>query len=303
MAVLLLAVVMDLALGDPANRWHPVAWIGGLLSAGRRRAPRARPAALLAYGALLVLGTAGAAAGVAAIAGRLTEPWSWAGVIVQAWLLKCTFALRSLFTAVGAVSTHLHDGELGRARADLACHLVGRPTADLDAAHAASAAVESLAENLTDSLVAPLCFFLVGGLPAAWAYRAVNTADAMMGYREGDLEHLGKVAARADDALNFLPARLAAIALVGGAALAGASAAGAWRTMRADGGRTASPNAGWTMAAMAGALGVTLEKRAHYRLGMGPAPDPTALRRAMKVGACAAALCLTAALVVSAVFA
>jgi adenosylcobinamide-phosphate synthase len=134
-------------------------------------------------------------------------------------------------------------------------------------------------------------------MPAAFVYRAVNTADAMIGYREGLLEQLGWAAARLDDLLNLLPSRLAAIAVVGGAALARASAAGAWRTWRRDGARTASPNAGQTMAAMAGALGVTLEKRAHYRLGTGGPPDATAIDRSVRVFAAAAGLALVGALV------
>jgi adenosylcobinamide-phosphate synthase len=181
---------------------------------------------------------------------------------------------------------------------------VSRETADLDRGAVASAAVESLAENLTDGFVAPVCFYVLGalvggvgaGLAFAWAYRAVNTADAMIGYRRDELEYLGRATARADDLLNYLPARLAAWALVAGAWLARQSAAGAARAWRRDGGRTESPNAGQTMAAMAGALGVSLEKAGHYRLGEGPPPDPEAIDRAMRVERWAAALCLAVAL-------
>ncbi len=167
-------------------------------------------------------------------------------------------------------------------------------------ARVASAAVESLAENLTDGVVAPLCFYVVGallggvagGLALAWAYRAVNTADAMIGYRRDELEHLGRATARTDDVANYVPARLAAAALVAGAWLARESAAGAARVLRRDGRRTESPNAGLTMAAMAGALGVTLEKRGLYRLGEGPPPDPAAIDRAMRVARWTGALCV-----------
>src|SRR3984893_8531942 len=168
---------------------------------------------------------------------------------------------------------------MGSARRPAGVHLVSRRTDDLDAGATAGAAVESLAENLTDSWVAPLCFYLAAGLPGAWLYRAVNTADAMIGYREGLLEQLGGASARLDDMLNWIPARLGALALCLGAWLGHESGKRAWRTMRRDGGLTASPNAGRTMAAMAGALGVTLEKRGHYRLGDGPPPDPEAIDR------------------------
>jgi adenosylcobinamide-phosphate synthase len=124
----------------------------------------------------------------------------------------------------------------------------------------------------------------------------VNTADAMIGYRLGRLEHLGKPAARLDDLLNFIPARLAAGALVAGAWCAGQPARPAWAMLRRDGRLTASPNAGLTMAAMAGALGVTLEKVGHYRLGEGPAPDVPAIERGLTVARWASALFLAGAL-------
>src|SRR5262249_12562939 len=149
-------------------------------------------------------------------------------LLLDALLLKCVLSLRGLRDAVTTVGAALGAGDLDRARWLLGFHLVSRPTRELDAGHVASGAVESLAENLTDSWLAPLCFFAVGGLPAAWAYRAVNTADAMIGYREGVLEHLGKAAARLDDVCNWIPARLAGLALVAGAALGGESARGAW---------------------------------------------------------------------------
>src|SRR5206468_2954454 len=160
----------------------------------------------------------------------------------------------------------------------------------------ASAAVESVAENLTDALVAPVCFYLVFGLAGAAAYRAVNTADAMLGYRDGSLEWFGKLAARLDDVLNFVPARLAALGLVAGAVAAGEDARGALRMLRRDGALTASPNAGRTMAAMAGALGLTLGKRGAYRLGEGRPPTAGDVARAVRVFAWAAGLTLGALL-------
>lgn len=284
---------MDLVLGDPPNRWHPVAWTGRALAAGQSlAASERRPSLLVLHGTVLVLAAAAAAAGGAALIERLLAAWPVPALVLQAWLLQCTFSLKGLFGAVSAVGARLAEGDLDEARRQLALHLVSRPTAHLDAGEVASATIESLAENLTDGWVAPLFFFLLGGLPAAWAYRVVNTADAMIGYREGELEYLGKFAARADDALNFIPARLAALSLVAGAALAGESPRAAWRTMRRDGSRTQSPNAGRTMAAMAGALGVELAKRGHYTLGAGGAPILGDLRRAMRVNAGAAGLWL-----------
>jgi adenosylcobinamide-phosphate synthase len=304
MTVLALAVVLDLVVGDPSNRWHPVTWIARVVTLGRRLAPRS-PGDRAIHGSFLVLIVAGASAGGALVAHALLASLPGiAAPLAQAWLLKCSLSLRGLLGAVEVVRGHLVAGDLEGARRQVAWHLVSRETADLDRGAVASAAVESLAENLTDGFVAPVCFYVVGalvggvgtGLALAWAYRAVNTADAMIGYRRDELEYLGRATARADDLLNYLPARLAAWALVAGAWLARQSAAGAARARRRDGGRTESPNAGQTMAAMAGALGVSLEKAGHYRLGEGPPPDLEAMDRAMRVERWAAALCLAVAL-------
>jgi len=300
MTLLALAVALDLLVGDPPNRWHPVAWLGRLITVGRAWAPRA-PEDLALYGTFLILIVAGLAAGVALVAqallGELPGP---AAPLAQAWLLKCSFSLRGLFTAVELVRGHLVARDLDGARRQVAWHLVSRDTTGLDQDAVASAAVESLAENLTDGVVAPLCFYVAGtalggvagGLALAWAYRAVNTADAMIGYRRDELEYLGRATARTDDVANYVPARLAAAALVAGAWLGRESAEGAARVLRRDGRRTESPNAGLTMAAMAGALGVTLEKPGHYHLGTGPPPDPAAIDRAMRVARWTVALCV-----------
>ncbi|HUM17424.1 MAG TPA: adenosylcobinamide-phosphate synthase CbiB [Candidatus Nitrosotalea sp.] len=303
MKVLIVAIVLDLLIGEPANHWHPVAWIGRLIAFGRRRAP-SNPDDLALYGTFLILIVSGLAAGGAltatALLGELPGP---AALLAQAWLLKCSLSLHGLFDAVEVVRGHLVAGDLAGARRQVAWRLVSRPTSDLDCGAVASAAVESLAENLTDALVAPVGFYVVGvllggtgaGLALAWAYRAVNTADAMIGYRQDELEYLGRATARTDDALNYVPARLAAAALIAGAWLAGQSGPGAAAVWRRDAARTASPNAGQTMAAMAGALGVTLEKVGHYRLGDGPPPDVAAIDRAMRVERWAAVLCLLVA--------
>src|SRR5260370_15230439 len=193
MTVLALAVTLDLLAGDPPNRWHPVAWIGALSAAGRRLAPRA-PDDLARYGSFLILVVAGVAAagGLAAHAVLATLPAPVA-LLGDAWLLKWSLSLDGLFAAVEIARGHLVAGGLAGAGRQVAWHLVSRPADELDAPAVASAAVESLAENLTDGLVAPVCFYAAGallggaggGLALAWAYRAVNTADAMIGYRRG----------------------------------------------------------------------------------------------------------------------
>jgi adenosylcobinamide-phosphate synthase len=230
------------------------------------------------------------------VVGALAARLGAVGALVEALALACLLSLRSLAAAARAVEAALASGDLGAARDAVGRHLVSRPTAALDAGHVASAAVESVAENLTDAFVAPVCFYLAFGLPGAAVYRAINTADAMFGYREGTLEYFGKVGARLDDLFNLAPARLAGWAIVAGARLAGESAARAAGVMLSDRRRTASPNAGFTMSAMAGALGLTLEKPGAYRLGRGPLPAAEDIARSIRVLAAASAVSLAAAI-------
>ena len=215
-----------------------------------------------------------------------------AGLLLEALVLTCTLSIRGLVSAAHSVAVHLAHDDLAAARHAVGYHLVSRPTAGLAEAQVASATIESVAENLTDSLVAPVCCFLVGGLAGAAVYRVLNTADAMLGYREGPFEHFGKCAARLDDLVNLIPARIAGLSLVAGAALVGENARGALAILRRDRRRTASPNAGWTMAAMAGALDVTLEKPTAYRLGDGALPTAGDIERSVKVLLAGAAVSL-----------
>lgn len=252
---------------------------------------------LLIGGAALTLGVAGLAGVIGAIVSELARRVGLAGLLLEAPALTCLLSVRGLVGAAREVARELGRGDLTAARRAVGYHLVSRPTTDLDEGHVASAAVESVAENLTDSVVAPALFFLAGGLAGAAVYRVVNTADAMFGYRLGPLEYFGKVAARLDDLLNLIPARLAGLSLVVAAALVGESGGRALAALRRDRRRTASPNAGWTMAAMAGALGVALEKPGAYRLGMGALPSATEIERSLRVFA--VAVCVSLAVLVA----
>ncbi len=258
--VALMALALDCLLGDPPNRWHPVGLMGRWLRYGEQRAPA--PAQLrLGWGALWLAGGWLVFGGAAALAPR--HP------LIQAGIASLLLAYRGLDRAVASVEEALAADDLDEARRLLGWHLVSRPTGDLSAAEVAGAAIESLAENLSDSVIAPLLALLAGGLPAMVIYRFTNTADAMWGYRNERFEYLGKVAARCDDALNLIPARLTALLIALAAQFNNrrgrVALSVAWRDAR----RTASPNAGWPMAAMAGALDTVLTKRAHYALGDG----------------------------------
>lgn len=220
----------------------------------------------------------------------LASELGWLGVVIEGLALKSMLALRGLARAALVVRDDLERADLSAARAAVGRDLVSRHTDALDAGQVSSATIESVAENLTDAFLAPLLFFLVFGLPGAVVYRVINTADAMIGYRDGPLLYFGRLAARLDDALNLVPARLAALLIVAGATITGANARGALVTMRRDHARTASPNAGWTMSAMAGALGVTLAKPDAYTLGAGGNPAPDDIARAVHLLAVAAGL-------------
>jgi adenosylcobinamide-phosphate synthase len=293
-AVLLVAVAIDLAFGDPPNAMHPVAWMGRAIGLGRRCLCRGGPVGLFVAGSvctLVVVTAAGLAGWLVTSLGSALGP---AGLLLEAVALKSTLALRGLTAAGREVAVALERGDLVAARASVGRHLVSRPTATLRAEQVAAGVVESLAENLTDALVSPLMFYLLFGLPGALAYRALNTSDSMLGYHEGALEYFGKLAARLDDVANLIPARLAGIALV---VVAGRRARAAWSTMLRDHRLTASPNAGWTMAAMAGALGVSLAKPGAYSLGHGREPQVSDIARALRLLRHANALVLVIAVI------
>jgi adenosylcobinamide-phosphate synthase len=268
--------------------------MGAAIARGRRALCVGSPARLVVAGAALTIAVASAAAMVGALVTTLARAAGTPGVVIEALALTTMLSLRDLVRAARRVQAALRGGDLDGARRAVGRDLVSRPTGFLGAGQVAAAAIESVAENLTDSVLAPVAFYLAFGLPGAFAYRAVNTADSMIGYRQGALEHFGKVAARLDDGLNFIPARLAALAIVAAAALAGADARGAWRTMVSQHDRTTSPNAGWTMAAMAGALGVRLEKPDHYALGDGPEPRADDISTAVRIVIVAAVLAMGA---------
>lgn len=297
----LVALVVDRALGEPPARWHPVVWIGHCLSfMGRRVAPpagttRANAARALAGGALAwCLGAALVVLVAQALVWAMSGwPW-WIQALAAGVLLKPLLAWRMLRDEVSAVEDAL-GGSLAAGRARLAW-LVSREVGAMDATQVRESAIESLAENLNDSVVAPLFWFAIAGLPGAALYRFANTADAMWGYRGErngrDWTWAGKWAARADDVLSWLPARLT------GALLGLLDAAPRWRTLAAQARRTPSPNSGWPMAAMALALDVRLAKPGVYELhGAGRSPQAADTAQALRLaGRVVAALTICALL-------
>jgi adenosylcobinamide-phosphate synthase len=271
---LVVAYALDLAFGEPPNALHPVAWMGKAVARGRDWALRASPRAQLLRGAAVALGVSGAAAAVAAAIVGLLARRPEALLLVSAVLLKPLFAVRALREAAFVVRDALDQGDLPRARSGLSS-LCSRDANSLAAPALTAATVESLAENASDSIVAPLIYYGLFGLPGAALYRAANTLDAMIGYH-GRFEYVGKVAARLDDALNLVPARLTALLLLAAGAPRRADVRRGFSILRRDGARTESPNAGRPMAAMAGLLGIELAKEGAYRLGDALRPATTA---------------------------
>ena len=283
-ATLLLALTLDLGAGEPPARTHPVVGIGKLLEMLVRRAPSGRRE--LVYGAACAAAVTLVPALGMKVLHPLVKPWPLR-LVVGAWLLKTCFAYRALEEAALSVAEPLSAEDLPAAREALLA-LVGRDRSGLDEPQVCAAAIESLAENLGDGFVAPLLAYALGGLPASVFYRAANTADSMIGYRDR-YEHLGKAAARLDDALNLFPARLTALLIL---AVSGPKAREAWHTLLRDHAKTSSPNAGWPMAAAAGSLSVSLQKPGAYHLNPG-AREPNVEDVHHAIGLCrrAAALC------------
>jgi len=264
--VLLIALTIDLIFGEPSNAWHPVAWLGKLISLEAKLGPRRGRLRQLAYGVGMVLITLGLIVTVVFFLLADLGKFNFiAYALVAGLLLKFSFSLRGLGRAIDSVKKLLAKDNLEQARLSLKS-LVSRDTAKLSKRQMISATVESAAENICDSFVAPLFYFFIFGVAGAIAYRIINTFDTMIGYR-GQWEYLGKFAARLDDVANFIPARITALIIVLASLVCRKSISQAWHIMIRDHKKTESPNAGWTMSAIAGALEVQLEKVGYYRLG------------------------------------
>ncbi len=253
--VTIAALAIEAAIGWPERLYrrvgHPVGLFARAIDGAERRWNRGsderRRMAGTALVLLLVIVTGLTCWMIERAVRSAMHGWAWLGL---ALLAAPALAQRSLHDHVVPVRRALAAGDLPAART-LVGRIVGRDTATLDEAGVARAAIESLAESFCDGIVAPAFWLLVGGLPGVWAYKALNTADSLIGHREPRWRAFGWAAARSDDVANLIPARLAGALLC----LAGG---GGWRTMLRDAGKHASPNAGWPEAAMAGALGIRL---------------------------------------------
>jgi adenosylcobinamide-phosphate synthase len=259
----LAALLIEAVVGYPdrlvRSIGHPVTWIGRLIRALERNcnSDTATPGRRRALGLIAVLLIVSIVAVVTLVIerGLLLLPFGLIGVGV---LASALIAQRSLHEHVARVADALDNAGVTGGR-EAVSHIVGRDVAVLDVAGIARAAIESLAENFSDGVVAPVFWMLIAGLPGAAVYKAVNTADSMIGHRTPRYQAFGWAAARLDDLLNLPASRLSAFLIIAAASVTPrASASGAWRAVRRDAGRHRSPNAGYPEAAMAGALGLAL---------------------------------------------
>ena len=266
----LAALALDLALGDPAWAWHPVRLIGQLIKAMEKIARR-RPGRLRLRGVGLALFVVGLT-WMAGLAWQHASGWldlrlnldGWLYIAGSVLLLKSSFAVRDLIKHAWVVQKELEAGDLIRARIAVG-RMVGRDVTTLDERGVRRACLESVAESLGDGVVAPLLFAALGGPALALAYRALNTLDSMVGYKDERYLELGWASARLDDAANWIPARIAAALSALAAFALGLDGRAAWKTAWTDGPKQPSPNAGWPEGAFAGALGVQLGGPLQYR--------------------------------------
>ena len=258
---------LDLLLGDPAWLPHPVALMGRCITALekrlRRRFPQTPKGELWAgavLAAALPLGTLAVSGGACLLAARLHP---LLGLGLQSFWCGQALAMKGLASESRAVYRQLAAGDLPAARKAVSC-IVGRDTQALSAEGVTKAAVETVAENFSDGVAAPLLYMLLGGAPLALTYKAINTMDSMLGYKNEKYLYFGRAAAKLDDAANFLPSRLAALLWIAASGFTGGSVSGAWRIWRRDRRKHASPNSAQTESACAGALGVQLAGPAYY---------------------------------------
>lgn len=254
------AYLLDLVLGDPERLPHPIRWIGRLISwtegiflDGNGSANQQRLAGF-AFWLVVVIGVI---SGTLFIAGLSSHVYPSFGNFIVIWLAYCTLATRSLHRESNRVIRALGAGKIELARQQLA-RIVSRDTEHLDEKGIIRAVIETVSENISDGIVAPLLYLSVGGLLGGMVYKSLNTMDSMVGYRNERYKYFGWFAAKADDLANWLPARISGLILVGAAALLKMDWRGAWFALCRDARKMKSPNAGFPEAATAGALGVQL---------------------------------------------
>lgn len=265
LAALAAGVGVDWLFGDPPNKYHPVAWLGRLVG---YCVPRLKGGAEKAKGAafavLLVIAVALAVHFLVFVSMYLAGIVALA--IASAIILKITIAVRGMERHAKAIMSCLETGDLAGARQNLSM-IVRRKTNDLDEQHILSATIECVSESTVDGITGPIFYYSLFGPVGAFAYRAINTLDSMVGYKDDYFKDIGWMSARLDTAANYMPARITALLMIVSAKMLGADWKNSLSVLQRDHAKTFSSNAGYPMATMAGALRVRLEKIGHYALG------------------------------------
>lgn len=274
MFVIGIAIILDFVFGDPKNKYHPTAWIGILIAKLVPVVKNKNPT-MEKLGGIIIVVIASSITILFVLsfeygASLITIEYVSliVSVVIGGLLLKTTIAIRGMENHAKAVLSSLNSKNLEMARTNLSM-IVKRNTKNLDKNHILSGVLESISENTVDGITGPLFYYALFGLSGAFVYRVINTADSMIGYKTDIFKNVGWFAASCDTVLNYIPSRLTGLIMIVSAAILQNNWKESYRIMIRDGKKTESPNAGYTMAALAGALETKFEKINHYNLGDG----------------------------------
>ena len=273
-SIIFFALALDLSLGDPKNKFHPTVWIGTLLAHFTPNFKNSSESVEKLGGIVLIIISSTIVISIIFILEEgislITTDFLWiiVSVIVGGILLKTTIAIKGMERHAMAVVDSIENNDILSARDNLS-KIVKRNTGNLDKNHVLSGVVESISENTVDGITGPLFYFGLFGLPGAFFYRVINTADSMIGYKTNIFRNIGWFAAKCDTILNYIPSRITGMVMIFSAMLLGNDWKRSYQIMIRDATKTESPNAGYPMAAIAGALGTKIEKIDHYSLGDG----------------------------------
>ena len=272
--IVFFALVLDFAVGDPRNKFHPTAWIGSLIAKLTPQIKHSSENLEKLGGIFIILISSGIVVSLMIFLNigikLITIDYIYiiTSIIVCGILLKTTIAIKGMERHALAVVTALEQNDISSARDNLSM-IVKRNTKNLDKNHIFSGVLESISENTVDGITGPLFYFAIFGLPGAFVYRVINTADSMIGYKTDIFKNVGWFGANCDKILNYIPSRLTGFIMIFSAMILGNDWRKSYEIMIRDGRKTKSPNAGYPMAAIAGALGAKFEKIDHYSLGDG----------------------------------